>query len=92
MPRRTAQQRLDATTPAIQRRDEFFERVGQAEGDAVRCADLMAEAIEMQREANGMETVRADGYAVVHIEHIIAAHCLFRARDAYLRARGSNSQ
>lgn len=88
--RRTGQQRIDAITPALSRRDEFHERVKAAEGDAVRCADLMAEAIQMQSEANFVEPVNKDGRSFVGIEHVFAAHCLFAARDAYLRARGSN--
>jgi hypothetical protein len=90
MPKRTAQRRLDAIAPAIARRDDFFERVKAAENDPVRCADLMAEAIQMQYEANGKEPVGHDGRNFVCIEHVAAAHCLFAARDAYLRARGSN--
>ena len=91
MPRRTGQQRIDAITPAIERRDAFFARVAEAEGDAVKCADLMAEAIEMQREANGVEVVGYDVKVFFGIEQVTAAHCLFKARDAYLLARGSNS-
>ena len=92
MPKRTGQQRIDAITPAVERRDEFFKRIEAAEGDSVRCADLMVEAINMQSEANGIEPVGHDGKSFVGIEHIMAAHCLFKARDAYLKARGSNSQ
>ena len=49
--RRTGQQRLDAMPAAIARTFEFKGRVTAAEGDAVLCADLMAEAIAMDREA-----------------------------------------
>lgn len=87
---RTGQQRLDAIEPALARREEFRERVEAAEGDAVRCADLMAEAITMKIESNGLETVGRNGKVTVSIENVTASHCLIYARDAYLRARGSN--
>lgn len=88
---RTGQQRLDAIPAAIERRDEFRERVNAAEGDAVRCADLMAEAISMQIEANHMETVGKGGKVTVSVDDVMAGHCMISARDAYLRARGSNA-
>lgn len=90
MPNRTGQQRLDAIMPAIERRDEFRQRVSDAEGDASRCAGLMAEAISMQIEANGADIVGRDGRKTIGIEHVTAAHCMIAARDAYLRACGSN--
>ena len=64
---RTGQQRLDAILPAIAARDEFKVRVDQAEGDAVKCADLMAEGIAMLREANGLETVGISGAEIVKV-------------------------
>ena len=88
--RRTGLQRLDAIAVAVAQRDEFMSRVKAAEGDAVRCADLMAEAISMKIEANKLEVVGRDGRIVVTMEEIAAAHCMISARDAYLRARGSN--
>lgn len=87
---RTGQQRLDAIPAAIDRRDEFHARVKAAEGDATRCADLMAEAVSMKIEANGLETVGRNGKVTVSIESVCASHCLIYARDAYLKARGSN--
>jgi hypothetical protein len=51
----------------------------------------MAEAITMQIEANHMETVGKGGKVTVCLEEIMAAHCMVDARDAYLRARGSNA-
>lgn len=87
---RTGQQRLEAIPGAIERRDEFLERVKLADGDAVRLADLMAEAIDMLYEANGLETVGRNGKETVCIERVMAAHCMFGARDAYRKARGSN--
>jgi hypothetical protein len=89
--RRTGQQRLEAMPLAVQRADEFKVRVKEAEGDTIRCADLMAEAIQMQYDANGIGTVGNDGRAFVEMESIAAAWCLIAARDAYFRARGSNS-
>lgn len=88
---RTGQQRLDAIPAAIERRDEFRFRVEAAEGDAARCADLMAEAIAMQIEANHLEVVGKSGKVTVSVEDVMAGHCMIAARDAYLRARGSNS-
>lgn len=87
---RTGQQRLDAILPAIAARDEFQARVVQAEGDAVKCADLMAEAIALLREANFLEVIGRDGRVTVSIEKVTAGHCMHDAREAYLRARGSN--
>lgn len=87
---RTGIQRLEAIEPALARRDEFYGHVEAAEGDAVRCADLMAEAITMQIEANHMEVVGRNGKVTVSIEDVTAGHCMIKARDAYLRARGSN--
>ena len=86
---RTGQQRLDAIVPAIERRDAFRERVTAAEGDAVRCADLMAEAISMKLESNGIETVGRNGKVTVSMENVCASHCLIYARDAYLKARSA---
>lgn len=88
---RTGQQRLDAIPAAIARRDEFRERVAAAEGDAVRCADLMAEGVQMLYDSNGLEVVGRDGRVTGSVENLMATHCLIDARDAYLRARGSNS-
>lgn len=88
---RTGQQRLDAIAPAMKAKEEFIERVKAAEGDAIRLSDLMAEAINMNYEAAGLEVVGKDGRVTVCIERIVAAHCMLDAREAYLRARGSNS-
>lgn len=87
---RAGQQRLDAIPAAIERRDEFRARVDAAKGDAVRCADLMAEAITMQIDANHMEVVGKNGKVTVSIEEVMAAHCLIAAKEAYLKARFSN--
>ena len=90
MGRRTAQDHFKAMPAAIARGDEFRARVTEAEGDAMRCADLMAEAIAMDREARGLDVVRRDGRVVFSMERLQAAYCLDAARDAFLRARGSN--
>lgn len=87
---RTGLQRLDAITAAVERGEEFQRRVMEAEGDAVKCADLMAEAIAMAQEARSHEPVGRDGRSIVCVEEIKAAHCMNDARAAYLRARGSN--
>jgi hypothetical protein len=60
--------------------------VKAAEGDAVRRADLIAEAITMQIDANHMETVGKNGKATICIEEVMAAHCLIAAKDACLKA------
>jgi hypothetical protein len=91
MPRRTAQQRIDAIPAAIARTAEFKERLAAAEGDAVRCADLMAEAIAMDREARGLGIVGNDGRSWFEFERLQACYCLDDSRSAYLRARGSNA-
>lgn len=91
MSKRTGQQRLDAFPDVIARTAEFRRRVNDAEGDAVRCADLMAEAIAMDREARGLGTVGHDGRSFFEFERLNACYCLDDARAAYLRARGSNS-
>jgi hypothetical protein len=92
MPKRTAQQHLDATLPAIERGEAFKALISNAADDAVRLADLMAEAIELECEARGLDTVGHDGRKVVCIESIIANHCAIAAKNAYLKARGSNSR
>lgn len=91
MPSRTGQQRIEAFPSVIARTQEFKQRVAASEGDAVRCADLMAEAIAMDREARGLGFVGRDGRSYFEFERMNACYCLDDARAAYLRARGSNS-
>jgi hypothetical protein len=91
MAKRTGQERLDAIPAALERAEEFKRRIAEAAGDVVRLSDLMAEAIWMLREANGLEVVGRDGREVVGIEKVTATHCMLDAREAYLKARGSNS-
>lgn len=50
-------------------------------------AGMMAEAIKMLQDANGLETVGRDGKVTVCIEKVVAAHCMFAARDAWLAAK-----
>lgn len=90
MPKRTPQQHLDATLPAIERGESFKALIRSAGDDVARLADLMAEAIELECEARGLDTVGRDGRKVVCIESIISSHCAIAAKDAYLKARGSN--
>lgn len=87
---RTGLDRLDAITAAVERRDEFLERVKRAAGDVIRLSDLMAEAIAMDREARGLESVGKDGRTTFSMERLAACHCMDAARTAYLEARGSN--
>ena len=85
--RRTGQQRLDDIPRAIARGHAFQERVKGAAGDAPRCADLMAEAIEMHREARGLEVVSKTGKVMLCMEELQAVYCLDAAAAAYLLAR-----
>ena len=88
--RRTFQERMDAFPAAIARTEEFRGRLKLAEGDVYRCADMMAEAIAMDREARGLSPVGNDGRSVFEFERLQACYCLDDSRAAYLRARGSN--
>lgn len=88
---RTGQQRIDAIPAAMARTAEFRERIAAAHGDVVRCADLMAEAIAMDREARGLSPVGRNGKATLEFEQLQACYCLDDARDAYMIARMSNS-
>lgn len=90
--KRTGLQRFEAIQPAVERGKEFRRRVTDAAGDAVKCADLMAEAIAMDREQRGLEPVGRDGRAQFTMERLEACYCLDAAREAYLKARGSNTQ
>lgn len=90
MARRTHEARLAAISDATARREDFLRRLADAGGDVIRLSDLMAEAIAMDSEARGLETVGRDGRALVCVESIFAAHCMDAARAAYLRARGAN--
>ena len=89
---RTGQERLDAIQPAIDRRDEFQARLKAADGDFMALADLMAEAITMQIDSNGLEPVGRNGKKTVCIESVCAAHCLISAKTAYLSARYGNRE
>ncbi len=89
--RRTGEDRVMAITGAVARADDFKERVKVAEGDTVRLADLMAEAIAMDREARGLESVGKDGRQTFAMERLAACWCMDAARESYLKARGSNS-
>jgi len=88
---RSGRQRLEAIPAAIERRDEFLARVNLAGSDSAKLADLMSEAIGMLYEANGLETVGKDGRKTVCIESVMAAHCMFGARDSYRRAHSERA-
>lgn len=88
---RTARQRLDAMGDVIAAGAAFRGRVVEAEGDVVRCADLMAEAIAMHRSQRPLETVGKGGRVMMTIENLEAMYCMDAARAAYALARGSNS-
>jgi hypothetical protein len=51
----------------------------------------MAEAITTQVKASHLETVKTSGRVMLCVEEVMAGHCMIAARDAYLRARGSNA-
>lgn len=87
---RNGLQRLEAITGAVAVRDEFMERVKLAEGDAIRLSDLMAEAIAMDRASRSLEMVGKDGRVTFCMERLSACHAMDAAREAYLKARGSN--
>lgn len=89
--RRTGNDRVMAIPAAVAKSEEFRGRVKEAEGDAVRLADLMADAIAMDRAARSLEAVGKDGKQFFAMERLAACWCLDAAREAYLRARGSNS-
>lgn len=90
--RRSGKERIDAIPAALARTEEFRGRLRSADGDAVRCADLMAEAIAMDREARGLGAVGNDGRSFFEFERLQACYCLDEARAAYLKARGSNQE
>lgn len=87
--RRAAKARFEAIEPAIRRRDEFLERLKSTTRPDLLAA-MMAEAIDMHIEANGLEVVGRDGRVAVSMEDVSASHCLIAARDAYRAAIGSN--
>ncbi len=87
---RTGAHRLAAISGAMERGGKFRERVHLADGDALSLADLMAEAIAMNRDARAFEVVRG-GRAIVCIEEIESYHCMDAARAAYLYARRSKN-
>lgn len=84
------EQRFRAMTQAVERGAAFRARVAEAGDDAVRCADLMAEAIDMHREQRSLAPVGKDGRVMVTIETLEAMSCLDAARAAYGRARRAN--
>jgi hypothetical protein len=88
---RSGLERLDAIPAVIAAGEEFRARLAEAEGDAVRCADLMAEAIDIARSSRMFEAVGRDGRVMFSMEALEAAHCLDAARAAYARARGTNA-
>jgi hypothetical protein len=84
---RNAQQRFDAIPEAIRQGEEFRARCAAA-SDLRQCADLMAEAIAMHREARGLESVDRNSRLLVTVEELQAMYCLDAARAAYLAKRG----
>lgn len=74
------------------RGDDFRKRLSEVlPGDALRYADMMAEAIALDREARGLEVVGKDGRTTFSAEELQACYCLDDARKAYLQARRLNS-
>lgn len=88
---RTGLERLNAIEPAVAAGNAFLARVKDAEGDLLRCADLMAEAIGLSRDVRRLETIGRDGRSAISMEELQCMYCVDGAREAYLRARtGSN--
>lgn len=87
---RSGQARLDAILPAMERGNEFKQRCANAGRDVLKCADLMAEAIAMDREQRGLEVVGRDGRKTMSMEDLQSSYCLDAAREAYCKARGRN--
>lgn len=88
---RTGMERLEAIESSIAQGDDFKSRVKDAEGDQIRLSDLMAEAIAMDRASRSLERVGKNGKITFSVERLMACHCMDAAREAYLRARGSNA-
>lgn len=88
---RTGLDRLNSIAPSVADGEEFRSRIKDAEGDTSGCADLMAEAIEMNRRARGHEMVGRDGRDMFSMEELQSYYCLDAAREAYLRAKRSNA-
>jgi hypothetical protein len=84
--RRSAQQRIDAIPEALRRGEEFRARVAAA-SDVLVLADLMAEAIAMDRETRSLEPVGRDHRVYFAFERLQAMHCLDAVRAAYVVAR-----
>ncbi len=80
---RTAQQRFDAIPAAMQRGEEFRARVAAAT-DILQCADLMAEAIAMERESRSLEPVDRNHRIYFAFEQLQAMYCLDAAQRAYI--------
>lgn len=87
---RSGKDRLDAIVPAVKAGEEFRARIVEAGADIVKCADLMAEAIELYVGTCGLEIIGRDGRATMCMEELQANYSLQAARKAYLKARGSN--
>jgi hypothetical protein len=84
---RSAQQRMDAITEALRRGEEFRARVAAAGDDVLVLADLMAEAIAMDRESRSLEPVGRDHRVYFAFERLQAMYCLDTVRAAYVTAR-----
>jgi hypothetical protein len=86
--RRTAEQRFDAIPEVLARGEAFRARVATAAGNVLLLADLMAEAIAMDRESRPLEPVGRDHRVYFAFERLQAMYCLDAARAAYVAARG----
>ena len=71
---------------AVERGGDLMARI-KAATSMIELADLMAEAIAMDRAARADVLVGHDGRARVSIDTIQAAHCMDAAREAYLKLR-----
>lgn len=89
---RTFKQRLDAIPVAEEAKAKFIARLRDATGDPDAIAFLMAEAIDMSIQANGVETIGRDGRVMVCIEQVFAAHCMVAAVAAFRAATSQTPQ
>lgn len=84
--KRNARERLDAIPNAIAAGEAFRSRVAGAAGDPETLALLMAEAIQMHVDANGLEVIGRDGRLTMCVEALQADYCMIDARKAFLAA------
>ena len=88
--KRTIKEAIEAMPAAIRTGEKLQLKIREAEGDVLLLADLMVEAIAMNRLSRCLSHVDRNGKELVSIEGLQSAYCMDLARDGYLRARKSN--